>query len=455
MSSFKSFAVIVIVLLFPAPILAATPDILNIVLTPGRTESELNFSWQTPVGAVAEATVQVALKSDTTREDFAEDKTKTFTGTSANFAGGLVSHKVTVGGLIPSTDYIYRLGTGRDGEWSDVYGFSTRDGKTFSVLLIGDAQIGSKNIDDDTAVWQDTLDKALQKTSDAAFIISVGDQVDSSMQGEYDAFLSLSQFKNMPFAPTLGNHDNSDLFSYYFNMPNEGIARGKTVGDSYYYFVYGNSLFVVINSNYLDYKRCDEFIRAAVKKNRNARWKILVMHHSVYGADFPRPADLAFRKNLVPIFDKYGIDVVLSGHDHIHVRTHFMLNNQIVQPLEKFPAGSKPPEEIPAGAVIKPKGTIYLSAAAGGTKYYDPASQYFDYNAARLAPYVPMFSRINITDSSFEILSYRADDMTVADSFIMVKAAAQDNMWTIFMIGLACVLFAALIIWKRRRLTRI
>jgi 3',5'-cyclic AMP phosphodiesterase CpdA len=450
------FAALAMVLLFPAAVLTAPTDVSNVVFTLGRTESELNFAWQTRKGAVAEASVQVALKSEMTGADFPEDNAQTFTGKSDGFGDGLTSYKATVSGLAASTEYVYRLGTGQAGEWSDVYEFSTRDGETYSAILIGDAQIGAGNIYNDVAGWRDTLEKALQKAPDAAFILSVGDQVNnSSAQNEYDGLLSLPQFKNLPFVPTIGNHDDHKLYSYHFNVPNESLVAGKTDAGGNYSFTYGGSLFMVVNSNSLNYGRHEAFIRDVVKKHRGARWKIVMMHHSIYGADTPRPATLDLRKSFSSIFDKYGIDVVLSGHDHIYIRSRFMLKNQVVQPLEKFPARSTPPDEIPAGAVIKPKGTLYIAAAtSSGSKYYDPASQLFDYLAERASPYVPMFSLINITNTYFEIISYRTDNMAVIDRFVMVKATDDGGLRSVAVISLAAVAVlgvSSALILKRKR----
>jgi len=428
---YKTISSLAAVLLLPAFVAAAPPDVSNVVLTPGRMESEMYFTWQTPAGAGAQARIQAALKSEMSGADFPDDKAQTFTGASSDFADGRTSHKAVVSGLSPLKNYVYRLESGRNGRWSDVYEFSTWDGEAYGVLLIGDVQIGSKNIDDDVNGWRDTLEKAMQITPDAAFILSVGDHVqNSSSLDEYDGFLSLPQLKNLPFVPTIGNHDNDVLFSHHFNVPNESPALGRTTAGANYYFVYGNTLYMVINSNNPDYGQHKAFIRDAVKKHPKARWKIVIMHHSIYSPDIARDATLELRKNLVPIFDRYDIDVVLSGHDHIYVRTHFMRKNQTVQPLEKFPAQASSPFEIPAGAVIKPRGTLYLAAAtSSGSKYYDPASQAFDYLAERAAPYYPMFSRINITDTSFEIISYKTNDMAVVDSFVMVKVPEESSMW--------------------------
>ena len=444
------FTALAIVFLSGALAMAAAPDVSNVVIIPGRTERELNFAWQTRGDVAVKAVVQTALKSDMTSVDFPESKALTFYGKSEDFMDGLVSHKATVSRLAPSTSYIYRLGTGRAGEWSAIYEFSTRNRENYSVLLAGDIQIGAKNIEEDTAGWQDTLDKASQITPDAAFILSTGDQVDTaSSQNQYDNMLSPPQFKNLPFVPTIGNHDNHELFSYHFNLPNESLTFGKTSAGGNYYFTYGKTLFLVINSNSPNYDQHEAFIRTAVKKSSRARWKIVMIHHSLYGADIQHSSLADLRKNFGSIFDKHGIDVVLSGHEHIYARAHFMLNDKIVQPLKEFPIGSKPPSEIPDGAVIKPPGTFYLMAgSSSGNKYSIPARQFYDFLAEMAAPYVPMFSRINITNTSFEIITYRTDNITVIDRFVMVKAAEERNQWNKTLVLLAlCTVFAIIAIF--------
>ena len=445
------------VLLLPvvARDIAALADVSNIVFTPGRTESELNFAWQTYGGSSADASLQVVLKSEMTGADFPEDKAQTFAGKSADFGNGLTSHKATATGLAPSTSFLYRLGTGQPGVWSDVYEFSTRDREVYSVILVGDPQIGDRRIDDDTDGWRDTMDKALRKAPDAAFVLSVGDLVKSaSSQEQYDGLLSISQFRILPFVPTIGNHDDNILFSYHFNIPNENLHSGKTEAGGNYYFVYGNSLFIVINSNSLNYNQHKTFIRGVVKKHRQTRWKIVLMHHSIYGADLARSRTLDLKESLVPVFDKYGIDAVLAGHDHIYARSRFMRDDSVVPPLEEFPARLTPPSEIPDGAVIKPEGVLYLTASSSsGSKYYDPPRQFFDYLAERSAPYVPMFSRVNITNTSFEIVTFKTDDMAVIDSFVMVKAAVKDAQpQSVFTVTLAIgVVFCIVLAFIRRK----
>ncbi|HEX8184587.1 MAG TPA: metallophosphoesterase, partial [Blastocatellia bacterium] len=52
-----------------------------------------------------------------------------------------------------------------------------------------------------------------------------------------------------------------------------------------------------------------------------ARWKIAVFHHPIYSSGKKHGSNPSLRKNLEPIFTRYGVQVAFSGHDHIYERT--------------------------------------------------------------------------------------------------------------------------------------
>jgi 3',5'-cyclic AMP phosphodiesterase CpdA len=50
------------------------------------------------------------------------------------------------------------------------------------------------------------------------------------------------------------------------------------------------------------------------------RWRIVVVHHSPYSAGY-QESDLAVRRAFVPLFERYGVQLVVSGHDHDYQRS--------------------------------------------------------------------------------------------------------------------------------------
>jgi predicted MPP superfamily phosphohydrolase len=113
------------------------------------------------------------------------------------------------------------------------------------------------------------------------------------------------------FYASLGNHDaraqrNYKLFNmggklyYSFKAPNEGVR------------------FFVLDSTY----PVPEQIAWLEKelKGSNEAWKIAVFHHPLYSSGTRHGSDVRLRETLEPLFIKYNVSVVFSGHDHVYER---------------------------------------------------------------------------------------------------------------------------------------
>jgi predicted phosphodiesterase len=114
------------------------------------------------------------------------------------------------------------------------------------------------------------------------------------------------------FYASLGNHDDTnERFYKPFNMN----------GESYYTYKKGNVRFFVLNSNYMDPKQL-AWLETQLKDAGNGGWKICYFHHPLYSSGRFHGPSLDLRQLLEPLFIKYGVDVVFSGHDHVYERIH-------------------------------------------------------------------------------------------------------------------------------------
>jgi predicted phosphodiesterase len=411
-------------------------DATGLNFAPGATASELNFAWFSS-SAAKKPVVQIAKKVDQKGDAFPAAKAKSFTGAASKvvatqfnaddktIALDSYAEKVTVTGLVDSTDYVYRVGDGK--VWSDAYAVSTRDQKSFGFLVVGDPQLGAKStgpktLDSDAAGWKDTLAKATSANPKASFLVSLGDEVNdynklSTQDAEYAAYFAPAQLRSLPVATVNGNHDfqMGEYYGYHYNQPNVSAQYGTSYGnDGDYWFVYGDALFLALNSNTQSIATHDVFIRDAVAKNPNAKWRIACMHHSVYSeADhFADPDVIDRRANFPPIFERYKIDVVLQGHDHSYTRTLPMLKGK---PVEGFDAK--------ADSITNPTGIIYFTFNSGsGSKFYDwhdAAPEVF--SAVRWQGKVPSFSSVSVDAGTFSVKTYRTDDLSLIDSFSIIK----------------------------------
>ncbi|MGH9503342.1 MAG: metallophosphoesterase [Terriglobales bacterium] len=111
------------------------------------------------------------------------------------------------------------------------------------------------------------------------------------------------------FYASLGNHDNPDERLYKpFNM---GGAR-------YYSFKKNNVAFFALDSNYMNPTQL-AWLEQELRNSSNA-WKICYFHHPLYSDGKFHGPDLDLRSALLPLFEKYGVNVVFSGHDHVYER---------------------------------------------------------------------------------------------------------------------------------------
>jgi 3',5'-cyclic AMP phosphodiesterase CpdA len=74
----------------------------------------------------------------------------------------------------------------------------------------------------------------------------------------------------------------------------------------------------VLDSNYLDPAQL-VWLETALK-DANEAWRIAYFHHPLYSDGGRHGSEVDLRVRLEPLFVKYGVKVVYSGHDHIYER---------------------------------------------------------------------------------------------------------------------------------------
>ena len=111
------------------------------------------------------------------------------------------------------------------------------------------------------------------------------------------------------FYAALGNHDDeSSRFYRPFNMG----------GERFYTYALGNVRFFVLDSDYLDPKQ-RAWLETTLESSHDD-WKICYFHHPLYSDGRRHGSEVDLRVVLEPLFVKYAVRVVFSGHDHIYER---------------------------------------------------------------------------------------------------------------------------------------
>jgi 3',5'-cyclic AMP phosphodiesterase CpdA len=55
-------------------------------------------------------------------------------------------------------------------------------------------------------------------------------------------------------------------------------------------------------------------------RDSNAAWKIGYFHHPLFNGGKHHGPDVDLRSLVAPLFEKYGVNVVFSGHEHVYER---------------------------------------------------------------------------------------------------------------------------------------
>ena len=333
-------------------------------------------------------------------------------------------HTVVFENLKPNTLYAYRVGSTEN--WSEWIQFKTANTNynPTQFVYFGDAQNDILNH------WSRVIRMAYQTAPNASFVIHAGDLVDSAHKDkEWAQWFKAGGFIHSQWTaiPVVGNHEFQRMDGYggvkprrlsiqwrpQFNLPVEQTLDSK-LHETVYTVKYQDILIVVLNSTGLleeQTKYLEEKLR-----NSNAKWKIVTSHHSVFSPAEGRDFEYA-RKIWKPLFDKYGVDLVLNGHDHTYARGHIPVKSS-----NNDQSGN-----------IK---TLYITSVSGPKQYELDEEQINNYesdgyNADKFGKQTQFFQVINIENdkliySAYTTLGTLYDKATITKDFLTGKKTISD-----------------------------
>ncbi len=177
-----------------------------------------------------------------------------------------------------------------------------------------------------------------------------------------------------------------------FTLPENG-SKGDE--ESCYFFDWQGVRLIVLNSN--DRLAEQAAWLGGVLADNPSRWTIVSFHHPLYSTGRERD-DRETRDAFLPVFDRFAVDLVLTGHDHSYGRTH---------PLR---AGAP----VAAGA----RGTVYV-VSTSGPKFYAVNVQYGGL-MAKMAGALQLFQQITVDGDRLRFTSIAANG-EINDTFELVK----------------------------------
>jgi calcineurin-like phosphoesterase family protein len=194
-----------------------------------------------------------------------------------------------------------------------------KDG-SIKFAVIGDTGTASKAQDEIGAQMA-----AFRKRFPFSFVVMVGDNLYGSQTSRDYVTKFEEPYKELlaggvTFYAALGNHDEPGERNYKtFNMGGERFYAFRASTSKSGRDVTEGAQFLALDSNYLDKTQLD-WLEKQLGSAPKDEWTIAFFHHPLYSSARTHGSSLDLRKVLEPMFVKYGVDLVLSGHDHVYER---------------------------------------------------------------------------------------------------------------------------------------
>lgn len=312
-------------------------------------------------------------------------------------------YSAVIKNLEPGTRYVYRIGS--DSVWSEWNQFNTAENENygFKFVYLGDPQNDLK--EHCSRVFRE----AYKNSPDANFWLIGGDLVTDPYDDLWGEFYYAAGFipRVIPLIAAPGNHDHSRIivdgklrrskeiastWLVHFTLPENGPDNFK---ETSYFIDYQGTRFVIINSQ----SQVDEqsvWLEDVLKKNKN-KWTIVCFHHPIYSTGSQRD-DKTTREAFQPLFDRYGVDLVLTGHDHTYARSKRIFNGKVSED--------------------ESKGTVYVVSVSGPKAY--PLGNKYNNLMVKTGENVQLFQVIEVNENKINYKSFTVNGQ-LYDSFELNK----------------------------------
>jgi len=299
-------------------------------------------------------------------------------------------HSALIDSLEAGTTYVYRVGDGskKDVTWSEWFQLETPgtdDNTPFSFIYFGDAQ------NDVKSMWSRVVRKSYKMMPTVDFMLHAGDLINHSEANvEWGEWFHAGGYihATVPSIMTPGNHEYSKgelsaLWRPQFNLPLN--SPNVPTMETCYALDYKNMKLVSIDA--ISLQRDEDSKRAQVKwldsvlANNTKKWTTLTMHYPIFSTAKGRD-NKELRESLLPLINKYRVDLVLQGHDHTYAR------------------GAVTNEEDGIN-IFEDAGTVYAVSVSGPKMYNSQNQEWME----RRGEFTQLFQIITVDE---EKISYEA-----------------------------------------------
>ncbi|MCS6920156.1 MAG: purple acid phosphatase [Fimbriimonadales bacterium] len=306
-----------------------------------------------------------------------------------------VIYRALMSNLKPGQRYYYRVGSAKGG-FSRAHAFRTAQSGLHDFTFTAFADHG-------TTRFSVQNSRNVASLSPVFHFIAGDLSYANGRQPIWDTYLEQLEVlaARVPVMVSFGNHENERIgeqrIGYIaaetrFAMPNKG---------QYYDFTISNARFVAFNSNERESEPQYQWVEQALQRARNdrsIRWLIVFAHHPLYGSTQRRGNNQGMIRRFQPLFDRYRVDLVIHGHDHVYERMFPMRDNKaVVNSGNRYKQGA---------------GVVYVTCGGGGVSLYDLAPEPTPWTAQREKTYC--YLKVNVpVRGALRVEAYRGDNTPI------------------------------------------
>ena len=377
-----------------APRVVKTPPAGTIRIARGpyvtnATSNSAVVSWWTNLPTTGRVTYGVVTASEQAIDDS---------------AGMVQHHSVSLTGLAAGASYTYTVASDAGAASVSAVGkFRTAPipGQAFSFAGIADFGGGSPGA---------TQNAANIANADTSFIQTFGDNIypsaglpDPDFSTKYSDFDArffkpfAAALKSQVFFPANGDKEYFTDGAFWKTFP--------MLGDNHNWYSYnwGSAHVLVLDTeqSFLPGSAQYDFVQSDLANAPPSLWRIVVSHRPPYSSTTANSSSTAVKQHLVPLFEQYGVSLVLSGNSHNYERS--------------IPLREGAPDST---------GVTYIVSGGGGNGFNKFAIPQPAWSAFREDSVYEMV-KVGVTPASLIVEAIRADTNEVLDTITLDRSSAE------------------------------
>jgi hypothetical protein len=328
----------------------------------------------------------------------------------AGYTSGISFFKYVFPTVTASTTIYYKLYDSQSSSWTAEKTFGTAppsNTTNFTFCALGDSRA---NV---TTIWKQVADQADKKK--VALSVYNGDVTSSgNSASEYDTWFTSAEayLANNVIYHALGNHDTPNAATFYQNIFELPKANNTNL---YYATKYGNAIFITLNSESPGDAAQLSWLKTTLADADNdpaITWKVLSFHKPLFNIGDHAGEMNSYRSSWWKAFDDYGVDLILTGHDH---------NYQRSKPINLKVSSSAPVTKYGSGAG---EGRCQIICGGAGAPLY-PKGDQGDAWATNTFNQTYNYVYLEVKGCKMTITAYK-NDGTVLETFNLDKTGTAE-----------------------------